>query len=196
MNIRLGSAALVAIFLGQLTGTPCMAADEQTRRVAVEFSGGHETDPVDRGRPVNLVAGALGVAPEVFREAFSHVRPAPGGREPEPAQVRQNKQALMKALAPYGVTNDRLDTVSNYYRYRPQNGELWPVQPAAAVAIVENGKLVRFEVTSGGSGYSSPPRISVPGFPAATAEAKLSFDKDFQKNGAVSSIQLKTAAAK
>src|SRR5438552_11396179 len=60
-------------------------------RVPVVFSGGHETDLRDGGRPVVLIAAALGVTPEVFREAFSHVRPAPAGREPEPGQVRQNK---------------------------------------------------------------------------------------------------------
>ena len=78
-------------------------------RVPVEFSGGHETDPRDGGRPVVLIAAALGVAPEVFRDAFSQVRPARGGREPEPAQVRQNKSVLMKALGKHGITNEKLD---------------------------------------------------------------------------------------
>jgi hypothetical protein len=40
-------------------------------RVAVVFSGGHETEGVDHGRPVVLIAAALGVKPEVF------TRPAP-----------------------------------------------------------------------------------------------------------------------
>ncbi|NBQ65466.1 MAG: hypothetical protein EBT95_08050 [Verrucomicrobia bacterium] len=31
-------------------------------RVPVVFSGGHETDPRDHGRPVVLIAGALGVS--------------------------------------------------------------------------------------------------------------------------------------
>jgi hypothetical protein len=43
--------------------------------------------------------GALKAPTEVFREAFSHVTPASGGREPEPEQVRLNKSALMHALA-------------------------------------------------------------------------------------------------
>src|SRR5437667_1129886 len=92
-------------------------------RVPVVFSGGHETDPRDGGRPVVLIAAALGVTPEVFREAFSHVRPAPAGREPEPGQVRQNKAALLAALAKHGVTNEKLDTVSNYYRYARSRNE-------------------------------------------------------------------------
>jgi hypothetical protein len=157
-------------------------------RVSVVFSGGHETDPRDRGRPVALIAAALGVAPEVFREAFGHVHPAPAGSEPEPAQVRQNKAALMAALGRYGVTNDYLDTVSNYYRYARSRGELWPTKPAVACALVTNGVVTGYEVTSGGSGYSSPPTVSVPGAKDATADVKLSFGKVLESNGAVSAI--------
>ena len=36
-------------------------------------------------RPVVLIAAALGVSSDVFREAFSHVRPAPAGTRPDPA---------------------------------------------------------------------------------------------------------------
>jgi len=92
------------------------------RAVPVEFSGGHDTDPKDRGRPVVLVAGGLGVKPEVFREAFSHVKPAPAGTEPDPEQVRKNKAALMDALGKYGVTNEKLDTVSKLLPLRAQQG--------------------------------------------------------------------------
>src|SRR5262245_37904643 len=81
-------------------------------RLPVTFSGGHETDSRDHGRPVVLVAGALGVKPEVFREAFSGVRPAKNGK-PSGEEARRNKDALMKVLQPHGVTNDRLDEVSN-----------------------------------------------------------------------------------
>ncbi len=91
-------------------------------RVSVEISGGHETDRRDRGRPVILVASALGVPAKVFREAFSHVHPAPAGTRPDPEQVRANKDALLSALSKYDVTNDRLDTVSNYYRYVRRRG--------------------------------------------------------------------------
>src|SRR5206468_1655940 len=99
-------------------------SDERGNKVPVVFSGGHDTDPKDRGRPVVLIAGALGVAPEVFREAFSHVHPAgPGSGGPTDAEARANKAALMNALGKYGVTNERLDTVSNYYRYVRSRGE-------------------------------------------------------------------------
>ena len=47
--------------------------------VPVVFSGGHGTDPEDRGRPVALVAGGLGVPAKVFRDAFRLVHPAPDG---------------------------------------------------------------------------------------------------------------------
>src|SRR5436190_8396245 len=92
---------------------------EDVIKVPVTFSGGHDTDPQDRGRPVVLVAAALGVKPEVFREAFRGVTPARGGK-PTPEQARSNKEALLKVLKPYGITNERLDEVSDYYRYRPE----------------------------------------------------------------------------
>src|SRR3954464_1418244 len=88
-------------------------------KVPVTFSGGHETDPRDHGRPVVLIAAALGLMPDVFRDAFSRVRPARDGRDPEPAQVRQNKAVLLDALEKYGITNEQLDRVSDYYRYPP-----------------------------------------------------------------------------
>jgi hypothetical protein len=163
--------------------------DAAMKRVPVVFSGGHETDRRDRGRPVVLIAAALGVPEQVFRDAFSHVRPAPAGTEPDPRQVRANKEALMDALGPYGITNRRLDTVSNYYRYVRSRGELWPTKPAKAYAIVENGKITRFEVTNGGSGYSSPPTVTVPDMDLSV-KVELAFNKLFEKNGAVKSISL------
>jgi hypothetical protein len=160
-------------------------------RVPVKFSGGHETDRRDRGRPVVLIAAALGVSSDVFREAFSHVRPAPAGSRPSPDQVRKNKDALLNALGPHGVTNDRLDEVSNYYRYVRSRGEMWPTKLAAAHAEVDRGKIVRFVVTKGGSGYSSPPSVSVPGFDVTT-KVELSFGKKLENNGAVAAITLTT----
>jgi hypothetical protein len=158
-------------------------------RVPVKFSGGHETDRRDRGRPVVLIAAGLGVSPDVFRDAFSHVRPAPAGTRPDPDQVRRNKEALMDALGPHGVTNDRLDEVSNYYRYVRSRGEMWRTKPAAAYAEVKDGKIVRFVVTKGGAGYSSPPTVSVPGFDVP-AKVELSFGKKLETNGAVKAITL------
>jgi hypothetical protein len=167
-------------------GGPATALAET--RVEVTFSGGHETDPRDMGRPVALVAGALGVPPEVFREAFSHVRPAPAGQEPDPWQVQLNKQALMSALSPYGVTNDRLDTVSNYYRYVRSRGEMWPTTPAKAYAMVRGGVVIGVTVTDGGSGYSSPPEVTTAGMQGIKLTAKLGFDGDFKKNGRVTEV--------
>ena len=176
----------VAVSAGgtQTTGT--------VTRVPVVVSGGHETDPRDHGRPVVLIAGALGVSPEVFREAFSHVKPAPAGTEPDPAQVRQNKSALMSALGKYGITNERLDTVSNYYRYNGRRGEMWPTRPAAAMALVANGAVTGFEISNPGSGYSSPPQISVPGAVTSPARAELTFGPKFETNGAVKQIKVQS----
>lgn len=160
------------------------------KRIKVEFSGGHETDPVDRGRPVKLIAAALGVSPEVFRDAFSRVRPAPAGQEPDPQQVRQNKAALMAALGPLGVTNERLDAVSNYYRYPPGRGKLWRTQPAVAETLVKDGVITGFEVIAGGSGYTSPPIVTVPGFKQVPVQVQLSFGVDLDRNGSVTAINL------
>jgi hypothetical protein len=142
-----------------------------------------------------LVAGALGVSADVFREAFSHVRPARAGTEPDPQQVRRNKAALMQALGQYGVSNDRLDTVSNYYRYVRSRGEMWPTTPARGYAQLKHGKVTGFVITSGGSGYSSPPSVSISGMPGVHAQAKLSFSQDFDANGSVSAITLEQRSA-
>jgi len=160
-------------------------------RVPMKFSGGHDTDRRDHGRPVVLIAAALGVSSDVFREAFSHVRPAPAGSRPSPEQVRRNKEVLLEALGPHGVTNDRLDEVSNYYRYVRSRGEMWPTKPAQAYAEVKNGKIVRIVVTKGGAGYSSAPTASVPGFDVAT-KVELAFGKKLETNGAVKAITLVT----
>jgi hypothetical protein len=185
-------AALVSVAC-LIGATSCSLAqsdrDPSMTRVPVKFSGGHETDRRDRGRPVVLIAAALGVKPEVFRDAFSHVRPAPAGTRPDPDQVRENKDALMDALGPYGITNDRLDEVSNYYRYVRSRGEMWPTKPAQAYAEVKDGKIVKFVVTKGGAGFSSPPTITVPGFDIAT-KVELAFGKKLEKNGSVVAITL------
>ncbi len=156
-------------------------------QIAVTISGGHETDPRDHGRPVVLVAAALNVPSEVFHQAFSKVKPAGPGQEPEPAQVRLNKQALMDALGPYGVTNERLDEVSNYYRYSSSRGQMWRNTPATAYATVANG-VVTVTITNAGTGYSSPPKISIAGLPNVTATAKLAFTTDFKTNGSIKEI--------
>jgi hypothetical protein len=160
-------------------------------RVPVVFSGGHETEGVDHGRPVILIAAALGVAPEVFRAAFSHVHPAgPGSGGPTDAEARQNKAALMSALGPYGVTDQRLNEVSNYYRYPPGRGGLWRVKPATANALIKGGEVVGYEVIDGGSGYASPPAVSVPDRKTSPPKVELSFGRVMETNGAVASITL------
>jgi hypothetical protein len=165
-------------------------------KVPVVFSGGHETDSRDNGRPVVLVAGALGVTPEVFRDAFSRVHPAPAGSRPAPGQERQNKAVLMAALGKYGITNDRLDQVSNYYRYVRSQGQMWPAKPAVANALVKNGVVVGYEIVSGGAGYSSVPTVTVPSIKGVTPTIKLGFNKDFAKNGAIVALTPGSVAAK
>src|SRR3954468_13590024 len=163
-------------------------------KVPVTFSGGHETDPRDHGRPVVLIAAALKVRPEVFRQAFSGVTPA-RGRRPTGDEQRRNKDALLKVLAPYHVSNERLDEVSDYYRYRPEKGELWRTKPAKAEAIIENGSIKKITITESGAGYSSPPKATIKGFEKLQLETKLKFDSsDLKKNGSVASIAVATSS--
>ena len=157
--------------------------------VPVQISGGHDIGKNDYGRPVVLIAAALGVEPDVFREAFRGVTPA-RGRGPTGDEARKNKAALMKVLAPHGVTNDRLDEVSDYYRFQPQSGKIWTNKPAKAHAVVVDGKVVRIVVSEPGSGYCTPPKIVVPGYEKETFAAKLGLSKDLKKNGRIASIEI------
>jgi hypothetical protein len=161
------------------------AAEVQT--VPIVFSGGHDTDRRDHGRPVVLIAAALGVPAETFRKAFSGVHPAQG-RGPTPEEAQRNKEALLNVLAPYGITNDRLDTVSNYYRYRPESGRLWRNRPAEGVAIIRNGKVLDLKITNPGSGYSSSPTVSVPGYVLDSVVVKVKYTTRFETNGSISSV--------
>ena len=187
LTITLGSIlfAAAAIAVPRSVG-----AAEPERHVAVVFSGGHETDPRDHGRPVALVAGALGVSPEVFRQAFSGVHPAPPGVQPTPDEQRANKAVLLGALAPYGITNERLDEVSDHYRYQRSSGQLWPCAPASAYAVVRHRHIASYVITSGGSGYTSLPTATVPGFPSAQPSVVLSFGPDYTRNGSVAFLTL------
>ncbi len=173
-----------------VTETP-IEATPVSGEITVTFSGGYETDPRDKGRPVVLIASALGVSEDIFREAFSHVKPAGPGQEPEPEQVNLNKKALMDVLGKYGVTNERLDEVSNYYRYNASAGETWPHTPATATATLENGVVTRFIITNPGAGYTSLPTVTVPGAENLRVLVTISYTTDFKTNGAVTELASK-----
>ena len=138
-----------------------------------------------------LIAAALGVPTQVFREAFSHVTPAGPGRSPEPEEARRNKAALMRVLGPYGITSERINEVSNYYRYNRPLGQLvWRNTPASAYATIRNGAVVGFTITNAGSGYSSAPHVSVPEMPGLRVGATLSFGTDFATNGCIKELAI------
>ena len=166
MSIR-SKAALLAtagclVAAGILLMHHASAADDP--KYPVTFAGGHDYDKKrDHGRPVVLIAASLEVTPDVFREAFSGVRPAKGSGGPSEEEAKKNKAALMNVLKPHGVTNERLDEVSNFYRFRPQNGELCGGGRREAHAVVENGKITQIVVDEPGYGYSSPPSATVRG---------------------------------
>jgi len=185
-----------AVLAGLLLGALLMSmgnenVDAAETKVPVVFSGGHETDRQDGGRPVVLIAAALGVKPEVFREAFKNVTPARDGK-PTAELAKRNKDALMKVLQPYGITNERLDEVSNYYRYQPQRGELWKTAPAKAHAVVEDGKVKQIVVTDPGSGYSTSPKATVQGLEKTPLKVTLQFGKELKTNGSVKQIEVVT----
>jgi hypothetical protein len=159
-------------------------------KIALIFTGGHDTDPRDRGRPVGLIAAALGVPAAVFREAFVHVQPAPAGEQPDPAQIRLNKEALLQRLGLYGVTNERLDEVSNYYRYRRESGELWRHVDASGFALIRGYKIVSITMTNPGAGYTSAPLVSLPVGLTVYPMAILAFGTDLSTNGSISKIEL------
>jgi hypothetical protein len=187
--VRLTLCAAVAGLTGLAIagGTP---AAGKTRLTTAKIAGGHVTDPRDNGRPVVLVAAALGVPTEVFRQAFSAVTPAGAGQEPDPAQVQANKAALLKVLAPYGVTNDELDAVSDYYRYNGSAGELWPTTKATARATIKDGKVVALQLVSGGAGYTSKPKVTVPGLAVRGVTVKRAYGTDLATNGRVRALHL------
>jgi hypothetical protein len=189
-------AALPTFAFAQSSSVNPSDAAGAATQVPVTLTGGYETDPRDRGRPVVLIAAALNVSSEVFRDAFTHVKPAPAGQQPEPDQVRKNKQALVSALGPYGVTDDRLNTVSNYYRYNRSRGEMWRHVPAVAFATVRNGLVTGFTITDPGSGYSSTPQVSLPGMANLNIKVTLSYGTDLAKNGSVQNIALAADPAK
>lgn len=167
----------------------CVNAHAAETMVPVTFSGGHEYGKNDYGRPVVLIAAALEVKPDVFREAFSGVTPSRGGK-PSDDLARKNKAALMKVLAPHGVTNERLNEVSNYYRFQPQRGQLWKTTPAQAHAVVEDGKIKQIVVTEPGSGYSTPPKATIQGMEKIELRVTLQLSKELTKNGAIRSIEI------
>jgi hypothetical protein len=150
-------------------------------RVAVVFTGGYDTNPLTMAARWLWSRG---------RSAFRRVKPAPAGEAPDPAQVRLNKQALLDTLEPYGVTNDRLDAMSNYYRYNRSRGEWWRHRRASAYALVRHGVITGFDIINPGSGYSSAPQISVPGYSDVSATATLTFGPDFAQNGSIKAIKL------
>lgn len=158
----------------------------------ITIAGGYETDPVDHGRPVSLIAAALGVSAETFREAFSGVTPAgadSGG--PTEAEAKANKAALLKVLAPYGITNDKLDEVSNYYRYSGSKGEIWKRTPAVLETIVENGVVKGVKIVKAGAGYTSAPTVTIEGKSGKlTAKAAVAYSTDFATNGSIKTVTL------
>ncbi len=174
------AVAIVAV-LGLIAGVTA-AGGKTTTTVPVTFSGGFELHSNDYGRPVPLYASMLGVRPSVFRRAFSGVHPDPN-HQPSGDDQEANKQALMGVLAPYGVTNDELDRVANYYRFDSTKSETWKHRAAKGVAVIKGGKVVSIRLTDAGVGYTYTPKLSIPGYTGALVSARVVFTKAFRTNG-------------
>jgi hypothetical protein len=183
----LTSLLLLGLGLGARAAAPGEPAVET---VSVAITGGFRTDPRDNGRPVILVASALGVSSKIFRDAFSRVHPAPAGSEPDPEQVRRNKDVLLAALGPHGVSNARLDEVSSYYRCDGSRGELWKHHAAKVTVELSKGKAPVITVLDYGAGYTSPPKLSVPGHPEIKIKASLVFGFALDTNGSLSRVEI------
>jgi hypothetical protein len=179
----------VLIFIAFVATSLIVRADPDVQ-VPLSFTGGHETEERDHGRPVLLIAAALGVSPAVFREAFSHVHPAPEGEKPRPGDVRQNKRELLKRLAPYGVTNARLDQVSNYYRFQRGTGNLWTYRDAQGYVTMHDGNIMAVTVVDPGNGYTSTPEVYIPGQPDEHFTATIHLDRDIAKNGSIAQVAI------
>ncbi len=195
-RIKMGLVGLVIAALG-ITAVAAAAQSPKdnadsgslnTTGVSVTITGGFETDRRDNGRPVVLIASMLGVTPDVFREAFSGVTPSKNG-SPSGEQAQANKKALLKVLSPYGITNERLDEVSNYYRYKASLGETWPQTQAAAEAVVVDGKITAITITNPGAAYTSMPKIIIrQGNLTYKGIASILYTEDFTTNGSIASI--------
>lgn len=193
ISVSFVAASLTLLFAAARTTTAAPTSQSAEQTLPLVFTGGHDTDPRDGGRPVILVASALKVPADTFRKVFTGVHPSRSG-PPSGDQARQNKQVLMAGLAPLGVTNDRLDEVSNYYRYQPQNGQLWKHVDAAGVAVLKNGAVTAIRITNPGAGYSSIPTVTVAKNPVKL-QASVAFTDDLSTNGSIDKIAILGADA-
>ncbi|MBI1367744.1 MAG: hypothetical protein GC162_03730 [Planctomycetes bacterium] len=182
---------MMALAMGAIFVFAGVLRADETKQ-AIVFSGGHEIGDHDYGRPVALIAAGLGVETDVFREAFSGVTPA-RGRGPTEAEARKNKEAMMKVLRPHGVTNERLDEVANYYRFRPDSGRIWPTREAKGYAIVEDAKVKRIVMTDLGSGYCNAPTATIKGASGTLLRVTLHYDKNLEQNGSIASVEMVTS---
>jgi len=192
---------LIAVVVTAFVGTRMVMLWDSAKARAlaagdvVAIHDGHQIDPRDGGRPVVLIASALGVSEDVFRDTFSGVQPARGLSGPSNERVQENKRVLLDALGKHGVTNERLDEVSDYYRYRPGGIDLWRHRNAVVAVKIDAGQVVGFDVIDAGAGYTSVPKIFVPGHPNVTTDVKLAFGKDLATNGRIASVTVITPSS-
>jgi hypothetical protein len=55
---------------------------------------------------------------------------------------------------------------------------------------VDGGKVEKVVITEPGSGYSTPPKVTVQGMDGVALKPTLHLDKDLRKNGSIASVEL------
>lgn len=181
-------ATLSVLLVAGCFSVPEAEETDGPQRGDIIFAGGFATDPEDEGRPVALIAAALDIEPQVFRAAFKNVVPAKDG-EPSEAEKKANKKALLDALREHGVTNEQLDKVSDFYRYRPQAGEIWEHRMPKAKATVRNKQVQKIVVSDAGFGLNSIPTATIHGYEKIPLKVELKQSTDLDKNGSVKVIR-------
>ncbi|NQZ84340.1 MAG: hypothetical protein HRU03_01360 [Nanoarchaeales archaeon] len=164
---------------------------ENSITILIDINGGYELDLEDKGRPTKLISEGLGISQEQFQYAFSFVTPAGAGRSPTKEEEEKNKIALMNVLEPLGISNDKLDEVSNYYRYRTEVNKKWRHVEAELYAVIIDGVVVSVEITNKGAGYTSKPSLSIEGFEDVELVPVISFSTHLESNGELSEVIIK-----
>ena len=126
--------------VASVPGTPAAA---KSRSTAAKITGGH-VDRSARQRAAGRArrGGARACRRRSSAQAFSAVTPAGAGQEPDPAQVQANKAALLKVLAPYGVTNERSTRSPTTTATTARPARSGSRARRRAKAVVRSGKVV------------------------------------------------------
>jgi len=160
--------------------------EDSSEGVMVTVSGGHEIPDTDKGQPLELIGGLLGITGAQARDSFYYPFPKDGN-------LNDWNALFLEQLEYYGLRVDELDIA--LIRYLPTTEGVWNYTHADLRAIIENNVVVGFEIIDGGRGYTSQPTITVEGYDDVGVEMTISYTKDFETNGAITDIRLREEVA-